>query len=118
MQVDKTGRRRVQAVLQFGGQNESLNPIDVGLETIDSIVLSPQTISTTAQAFPIGSVGVSVGRAHGSPGPAGQVRGGGPGSAAILRWTSGSTGTRISSAHGLGSASLGTKTAHGYIMGR
>lgn len=116
--VDPNGRRRVQAVLQFGGQNESLNPRDVGLESIDSIILSPQSINTAAQAIPIGSVGLGLGINQGSPGPEGKIRGHGPGSSIILRWTAGSTGTRMAFRQGLGTASLGTKTAHAQIFGR
>lgn len=115
-QVDDNGRRRVQAILQFA-REESLNPRDVGLQTIDSIVLSPQHINRTEQAVPIGSVGAKVGAAFGSPGPEGHVSGQGPGSTITLRWAIGSSGTRIADAHGLGTAALGTKTAHAWLHG-
>lgn len=115
-QVEDSGRIRVQAILQWGGA-ESLNPRDVGLRTIDSIVLSPQAIRTTAQPLPIGSVQAHFLTAEGTPGGGGKITGGGIGSTALLRWAQGSTGTRLASAQTLGSASPGTKTAHAWIFG-
>lgn len=116
--TEPTGRRKVQAVIQFGGNEETLNPRDVGLQTIDSIVLSPQSILRTQQSFPIGSVGVKFLTAEGTPGPGGKVRGGGPGSTIILRWASGSTGTRLAVTKAIGSYIVtGTRTAHAWISG-
>ena len=113
---DDTGRKRIHAALQWGGQ-ENLNPKDVGLQTIDSIVLSNQNITTTNQPLPIGSVGNKFGAAFGSPGPYGYLRGEGPGSTITLRWIQGSTGTRLAVAQNIGTRSPGTKTAHAVLLG-
>ena len=84
IEQEPDGRKKVSAVLQFGGNEETLNPRDVGLQTIDSIVLSAQSIVRLNQPIPIGSVGVKLLTAEGSPGPGGHDRGGGPGSTIIL----------------------------------
>jgi hypothetical protein len=114
-QIEYRGRRRIQAVLQWGGV-ESLNPRDVGLQTIDSITLSAQSTTPTQQAFPIGSVAATL-SGPGSGAFPSKVRGQGPGSTITLRWAFGSTGTRLAVTKAFGTASSGTKTAHAWILG-
>lgn len=114
---DYTGRKRVIALIQFGGGNEFLNARDVGLQTVDSIMLSPQSIVPTAQPLPIGSVATVLG----TPGPEGRYRGITYGSAnasqIALRWATGSTGTRLATSKSFGTASAGTKSAFAFILG-
>ena len=108
--IDANGRRRVAAVIQWGG-TESLDPRDVGMKAIHSITLSPQIITPTQQPFPIGSVRAILG----SPGVQGRVHAG-FGSTVTLRWVQGSTGTRLAVSKAIGTLSTGTKTAHAWIL--
>lgn len=111
---DQNGRRRISAVLQWGGQ-ETFDPLAIGLRTIDSIVLSGGSINTTSPSFPVGSVPTQLG----SPSHMGYYRGGGIGSTITLRWVrTGTTGTRLLSIAIPGTASQGTKTAHAWITGQ
>jgi len=106
------GRRRVSAVIQWGG-TESLNPRDIGMKEVNSIVLSAQTLgpSNVRMAIPMGSAYLRLG----SPSNQGRVRGG-IGSTVLLRWWAGSTGTRAGIIN-QGTVSAGTKTAHAWIHG-
>lgn len=109
-QIDDRGRRRVSAIIQWGGA-ESLNPRDVGMKEINSIVISPQSTSTNKQAIPQGSAYVHLG----SQSIQGRVRGG-IGTTVLLRWFAGSSGTRAATINA-GTVSTGTKTAHAWIHG-